>query len=211
MYRRTGRVHFAIAPSQRLEAKVPIDAQITSAFGGGVLIQYKRAYVSGHRWTWHLNRTAGRDQHRRLQRMQQRGFSVFYAFPFFSTIEDLARYRRRLLRHHTFLFRPLGIRPLGGPTGHHDVTYDLAADRWTVSSPERTLIDESVDLEEIAEEVEKAVHVENLERLISAFNEEFLVRREGGVYSRGRAATTGTSIVGRTLPMRKIVKRQFIA
>jgi hypothetical protein len=174
-----------------------------------VLIQYKRAYVSGHRWTWHLNRTAGRDQHSRLQEMQRRGFPVFYAFPFFSTIEDLARYRRRLLRHHTFLLRPLGIRPPGGPTGYHDVMYDLAADRWTVSSPERTRIDEPVDLEEIAKEFEKAVHVENLQRLISAFNEEFLVRGKRGLHSRGRPVGSGTSIVGRTLPMRTLVERRL--
>src|SRR5438876_1102727 len=86
LFGRTHRVHFALAPSQQLEATLPIDALLTSRSGGGILLQYKRAYVAGADWTWLLNRTSARDQHKRLQAMESRGFAVFYAFPFFHTV-----------------------------------------------------------------------------------------------------------------------------
>ena len=198
LFGRTGCPHFAIAPSQRLEGRIPIDALITSRTGGGILLQYKRAYVTGSVWTWHLNRTTKKDQHRKLQRMETRGYPVFYAFPFFHTIDELGRFRRRLLWLKTFFFRPSAINPPGGPTGHHDVRYDSAAGIWSVSSPDEVRISEPLGLDEVASELDKGFRAKNLERLIADFNEEFSTQR---VEDSSNDDVFGMSIVGRLQPL----------
>jgi hypothetical protein len=198
LFGRTHRVHFAIAPSQQLEAAVPIDAALTNRSGGGILLQYKRAYVDDPVWTWHLNRTAAREQHQKLQRMQQHGLPVFHALPFFHTVDELAAYRRRLLRHHTFFFRPLSINPPGGPVGHHDLHYDLARDRWSISSPDDVEIEDPISLQEVARDLDKAFHMKNLQRVIEAFSEEFSWRRTRGAIND---SVIGASIVARVEPL----------
>src|SRR5437016_4904662 len=95
----TGLPHFVVGPTQREEGVLGYDVE----FVGGVravLVQFKRAYVAGNRWTWLLNRTRSTDQHSRLQSLEQTGLIVFYAFPHFATTADLQQYGR-WLPHHT--------------------------------------------------------------------------------------------------------------
>jgi hypothetical protein len=135
----TGVTHTAIGPSQADEAKVGYDV---SFHGGGVaaaLVQYKRAYVDGATWTWRLNRTKKRDQHQRLQLLESAGFPVAYAFPLFATPAELVSRRRRLLLA-TAWYPPSAINPPGGPTGHHEVSWDSGSDTWWVASPDRIQI-----------------------------------------------------------------------
>jgi hypothetical protein len=97
------------------------------------LIQYKRAYVQGDTYTWLLNRTKLQDQHERLQLFESSGIPVFYAFPQFHTVDELAAQRRRLLLA-THWCPPSYINPHGGPRGHHDVHFDRTTRRWWVTS-----------------------------------------------------------------------------
>ena len=82
----TLRQHFVIAPSQQDEGYLGYDVELVGGFRV-MLIQYKRAYVTGDRWTWRLNRTRLRDQHERLQRLEANGLLVYYGFPHFATAE----------------------------------------------------------------------------------------------------------------------------
>jgi len=163
----TGTPHFALAPSQRLEGMLGFDV----ALGGGigVLIQYKRAYVSGNTWRWHLNRTALKDQHARLQALEALGFPVFYAFPFFHLPLEIRNYRRRLLPR-TFWFKPSQINPVGGPTGYHDVIYDASTGAWSVHSKIPTELSAPLTIDAVANEIDGQSREENLEKLMMAFN-----------------------------------------
>jgi hypothetical protein len=169
LYTVTGITHFAIGPSLQQEAKLGFDVAIGG--GAGVLIQYKRAYVdgTGTKWTWHLNRTKGQDQHQKLQNLEASGLPVFYAFPFFSTIADIQANRRRLLLK-TFWFKPSRIVPHGGPTGHHDVIYNTVTKSWTVHSDDPVPTDPPLTIYDVAKELEVVEPDGNLERLAESFN-----------------------------------------
>jgi hypothetical protein len=99
------------------------------------LIQYKRAYVDGSVWAWHLNRTKRRDQRARLPFLASLGYPVFYALPNFAAPSELIASRRRLLAA-TFWYSPSYIVPPEGPVGHHEVTHDRSTGKWQVSSPD---------------------------------------------------------------------------
>ncbi len=200
LFRHTRRVHFAIAPSQRAEAIIPIDAAISDRAGGGVLIQYKRAIVKGTKWRWQLNHTVGRNQHQKLQKLEQLGYPVFYGFPFFSTPFEVARFRRRLLKDYTFFFRPSWINPPGGPIGHHDVVLDTATKTWRVSSPESAQLRGPIELNDITESLAKGVAEDNLWPLMAAFDEQFPPKRRPRA-SQNDPRLLGASIVGRLTPL----------
>jgi hypothetical protein len=162
----THRVHFALAPSQRMEAKLGFDTQVLSN-GIGVYIQYKRAYVNGNIWTWHLNRTVQQDQHLKLQNLEKAGNAVYYAFPFFHLPTEVEKFRRRLLLN-TFWFKPLSINPIGGPTGHHDVKFDSVKNTWWVSSEEETEIPTPNNIEDISKNLESEKY--SAPKLLNDFN-----------------------------------------
>ncbi len=166
-FSRTKKVHFAIGPSLKQEAKLGFDVAVGG--GAGVLIQYKRAYVNGSKWKWHLNRTKSRDQHLRLQNLEAHGIPVFYAFPHFSTIADIQAHRRKLLVK-TFWFKPSAIMPTGGPTGHHDVVYDEATGSWAVHSEQPTEIGAPLTIFDIGKELEKHDEEGNLDKIIHSFD-----------------------------------------
>ena len=149
LFRLTKRTHTAIAPSQRAEGKVGYDvAYLGSA--RAALIQYKRAHVDRAIWSWQLNRTRVRDQHRRLQTLEAAGLPVYYAFPLFYTPAEVVSKRVQLLKY-TFWYPPSLIQPPGGPTGHHTVFYDPARQRWWVSSPEEIELAPPRSITEVAE------------------------------------------------------------
>lgn len=166
-YTATGKTHFAIGPSLQQEAKLGFDVAIRG--GVGALVQYKRAYVNGTSWTWHLNRTKGKDQHLRLQNLEAAGFPVFYAFPFFSTIADIQAHRRSLLLK-TFWFKTSQIMPAGGPTGHHDVVFDTSTNHWTVHSEQPTEISKPLTIYDLAIELERTSPAGNLHGIAESFN-----------------------------------------
>lgn len=166
--------HFALAPSQRQEGTLGFDVGIGAGIrsGIGVLIQYKRAYVIGNTWRWHLNRTKMKDQHARLQALESLGYPVFYAFPYFHLPLEIRTNRYRLLRK-TFWFRPSAINPLGGPVGHHDVIFDSVARRWTVHSDNPIEISDPLTYRSVADEILNRDD-ENLLSLIDAYNRTVL-------------------------------------
>lgn len=164
----TGRVHFAIVPSQQLEAKLGFDAGFYGP-GPALFIQFKRVHVAGSKYTWHLNRTTLKDQHQRLQQLELAGVPVFYAFPRFHLPAQIAAWRRRLLTY-TFSFRPSRISPPGGPTGHHDVVYDDASGVWSVSSPDEGPLGPPTPLGELVEQLERESHEGPLNEWIFAVN-----------------------------------------
>ncbi len=171
----TRRTYFALAPSQRQEGRLGFDVSV-QANGTGVLIQYKRAYVTGSDWEWHLNRTSLRDQHRRLQLIESLGIPVFYAFPFFNRPSEVETGRRQLLLR-TFWYRPSRINPPGGPVGHHEVHYNFSTSRFWVTSGREIDLPEP----ETAEVLMKAFQAEenraNVGRLFEAFNKAMLTDR----------------------------------
>jgi hypothetical protein len=140
LYGITKRTHYVIAPSQQQEGKLGFDAGFYGS-GPGLFIQFKRAWVKKSVWTWRLNRTAEEDQHERLQILESLGVPVFYAFPQFSTTQELVQWRRQLLTH-TLWVRPRELRPPGGPTGPHDLLFDAASGSWQLSSPEPLSIEQ---------------------------------------------------------------------
>lgn len=148
LWKVTGVNHCAFGLTQQQEAQWGVDV---AACGGntGVFIQFKRAHVSGSIWQWPLNRTAGRDQHAKLQQLEGRGCNVFYALPYFDTGTALVENRRRLLLR-TFWIRPSQINPSGGPTGHHDVQYDETSRRWTVHSSGPTDLPDPFGVDDVA-------------------------------------------------------------
>jgi len=132
----TGSTHTAIGPSQAEESKLGFDVSFHGSGVAAALVQYKRAYVDGAIWTWRLNRTKKQDQHQLLQILESLGYPVVYAFPLFATPGELVALRRKLLRA-TAWYPPSAIKPPGGPTGHHEVSFDTATGTWWVASPDR--------------------------------------------------------------------------
>src|SRR5688572_16794133 len=90
----TGVTHTAIGPSLSQEGVWGYDVSFHGTASSAALIQFKRAYVKGPLWTWHLNRTSNQDQHARLQFLESQGYTVFYAFPYFATPTQLVARRR---------------------------------------------------------------------------------------------------------------------
>jgi len=168
----TGRVHYALAPSQRMEGIFGFDTAIL-AYGTGILIQYKRAYVEGTIWTWHLNRTTRQDQHLRLQIIERQGVPVLYALPNFHTPSEIATFRRHLLVL-TFWFPPSYINPPGGPIGHHEVNYDASNGRWWVSSDNISDIKPPLKIDEVKKIMRAKKHRGNLAKTIETFNKVLL-------------------------------------
>jgi len=197
----TKEVHFTIAPSQKDEGKIGFDAAVLSR-GGGVLIQYKRAYVDGPVWTWKLNRTKMRDQHARLQQLEYWGFPVLYAFPFFHLPIEVATWRRRLLTK-TFWFRPSYINPKSGPTGFHDVTYDRGTGKWYVSSEEPTNIHPPETQGIIVDLLEEATKSNNIKEFVGSFNKVIYhngeTANQGKEYEDDPRLTDGMSILVRQI------------
>jgi hypothetical protein len=176
----TGFVHTAIGPSQREEAVWGYDVSFHGGSTAAALIQYKRAYVSGTVWTWKLNRTTRQDQHARLQFLQSLGYPVFYAFPHFAMPAQVVALRHRLLLA-TWWYPPSYINPAGGPSGHHDVTYDTSNGRWQVSSPEPTDLRPPLTIGDVVEAMEDQIRrrtsieefVANLNRVMLAADQKF--------------------------------------
>lgn len=164
----TGKVHYALAPSQRMEGIFGFDTAIL-ANGTGILIQYKRAYVNGTIWTWHLNRTTRQDQHLRLQIIERLGVPVFYALPNFHTPSEIETYRKHLLVL-TFWFRPSYINTPGGSIGHHEVNYDASSGRWWVSSDNISDIKPPLKIDEVAKIMRAKKNRGNLAKTIETFN-----------------------------------------
>ena len=167
----TGTPHFALAPSQRQEGMLGFDVAIGG--GIGVLIQYKRAYVDGNIWRWHLNRTTLKDQHARLQALEMLGVPVFYAFPYFQLPSEVRTYRRRLLLK-TYWFKPSQINPTGGPNGHHDVIFNAATGAWSVHSEVPTELSDPLSIDAVASELDRQDREENMDGLMRAFNSTVL-------------------------------------
>jgi hypothetical protein len=195
--------HYVIAPSQREEAKVGFDAGYFGS-GAGLFIQFKKAYVDGTVWTWRLNRTAAEDQHLRLQLLESRGVSVFYAFPYFSTESDVATSRRRLLKR-TFWVQPSRLNPSGGPTGPHDLSFDAGNSKWRLSSPEPIQIDDpSSTLDELTYSLQVQQNAEGAAaRLMSMANaivlDGFVGNRENlGELGSDRSALDGVCLIARS-------------
>jgi len=147
----TQRTHFVIGPTQREEARLGYDAGFYGS-GPGLLIQFKKAHVTGSKFKWELNRTKLKDQHERLQRLEASGIPVFYAFPRFHRVREVASGRRQLLTK-TFWFRPSAIQAPGGPRGHHEVLFDSAAKTWKVSSPDPVPIPNPTSLDEVVSSI----------------------------------------------------------
>lgn len=147
-YTLTGRTHFAVGLTQAEEAIFGVDVSIGG--GSALLIQYKRAYVKGNTWTWHLNRTTNKDQHLKLQILESLGYPVYYALPYFCTLSDVQKNRRKLLLK-TFAIRPSTINPLPGPTGHHDVRYDAVSGVFSVHSDPTPLTSDPEKLKDAVE------------------------------------------------------------
>jgi hypothetical protein len=129
----TGVTHTAIGPSLAQEGIGGYDVSFHGSATSAALVQFKRAYVTGQIWTWHLNRTAHKDQHARLQFLESKGYPVFYAFPHFATAAQLVAGRRGFVTS-TFWYPPSYIQPAGGSLGHHNVTYNEATGAWQVNS-----------------------------------------------------------------------------
>jgi hypothetical protein len=170
----TGVVHFALAPSQRMEGRVGYDTRVL-ANGIGVFIQYKRAYVSGTHWRWHLNRTALKDQHLRLQGLEAAGNAVYYALPFFHLATEVEMNRRRLLRC-TFWRKPSQINPPGGSTGHHDIHFDSSMQRWWVTSDQEHELPPPDEVEDVFHNLATEAH--QLNKLLTDFNHIVLDGRD---------------------------------
>ena len=82
LYSRHGRPAFAWGPTLRQEARWGFDAAY-GINGRFIYVQFKRAHdeAPGHRFE--LNRTAARDQHRKLQLLEASGVAVRYGLPRF--------------------------------------------------------------------------------------------------------------------------------
>lgn len=160
----------SIAPSQQEEAKLGFDTAIVGK-GHAYLIQYKRAYVKGNVWTYHLNRNTNKDQHLKLQQLATLGFPVYYAFPFFHTPTQVMMLRRQLLMY-TFWVPPLLINPIGGPTGHHDAIFDSSTNRWTVKS-EETEFERPMNFDIFASTLAPNLTQNNIKEMMEAYNKIF--------------------------------------
>lgn len=170
LWKVTGHTHCAFGLTQQQEAQLGVDV---ATVGGtsAIFIQYKRAYVEGSNWRWHLNRTTGQDQHQKLQQLEGIGLNVYYAFPYFDSGSELAANRRRLLLN-TFWIRPSQIQPAGGPTGHHDVVFSSTTGVWVVhSDPVPLPVPLSID--DVASDLAKTLPQGAIERQIEGYNKVF--------------------------------------
>lgn len=161
--------HFSLAPSPRQEDLLEFDTSVP-ANGTGILIQYKRAYVSGSLWTWHLNRTSLQDQHLRLQTLESLGFPVLYALPLFHTYQEIQTKRWQLLKA-TLWYRPSQITLPGGSVGHHDIRYDASTGRgWVVSQEKVELLPSPENPGILIKLLDSENNKGNLQRLLETFN-----------------------------------------
>jgi hypothetical protein len=162
----------AIAPSQRQEANLGYDVSIVTS-GHGFYIQYKRAHKKGSEYIYDLNRTAARDQHKRLCDLESTGVPVFYALPLFTTVTEVLQYRRSLL-NHTLWLRPNSIPVPGGGIGHHEVHFDASTGRYWVTSDEEVDFFPEYPSDQLAALLGAARGEDNLMEAMSAFNEIFV-------------------------------------
>jgi len=163
----------AIAPTQRQEAKLGYDVSI-SAKGFGFYIQYKRAHLKGAEYIYDLNRTAARDQHKKLCALESTGVPVFYALPVFTTVSEVVRYRRQLL-FHTLWLPPSSIPVPGGGVGHHEVHYEQSTGRhWVTSEEEIDFTPEHSGIDVITRLLESSGKKNNLMEAMYAFNKIFI-------------------------------------
>ena len=169
----TNRVHYAIAPSQRAEGQLGYDTRIRTLGGRSFFVQYKRAYVNGTRWQWHLNRTTRRDQHAKLLALEQSGLPVRYALPFFHTPLEIAQNRRQLLKF-TIWRSPSSLPVPGGGVGHHEVNLDAATGNAWLSSDTRIPIDLSTGTPDLLDILRDQPESGNLGSAIDHFNKTFL-------------------------------------
>lgn len=134
LYSRHGRPAFAWGPTLRQEARWGFDAAY-GINGRFIYVQFKRAHdeAPGHRFE--LNRTANRDQHRKLQLLEASGVAVRYGLPRFTSLQHIQNYRRGLLvPPHTAWIRPSRITMPNGGVGHHDLHVHPSR-RWLASEP----------------------------------------------------------------------------
>jgi hypothetical protein len=174
LYRTTGVTHTAIGPTLTEEGVLGFDVSYHGTATAAALIQYKRAYVEKPIWTWKLNRTAQQDQHLRLQYLESLGYPVFYAFPHFALTSELVSLRLRLLVN-TFWYPPSYIKPTGGSTGHHDVTFDEGTRRWQVNSPEPVEMPSPITIGDVIGRMEASQHrPASIEEFVGTINRRML-------------------------------------
>lgn len=199
----SGATHVALGPSQRAEGYYGYDA---SLHGGGTpvaMIQYKRAYVDGLVWSWRLNRTTHKDQHRRLQLLEDHGYPVVYAFPHFATLRDLVIKRRQLLVN-TFWCPPSFIQPAGGPYGHHEVYYDKNSGDWSVKSRERRPMRHPLGVHIVADWSTRAnLERRSLREFVSGLNEIMTGIEEDINQERDALEPAGDEIHGHSILIRE--------
>lgn len=131
---RSGRSCFAWGPTLRQEANWGFDAAIGLS-GRFIYIQYKKATVEGPGYVYPLNRTTARDQHSRLLQLESMGVSSWYLLPKFTTLNEIAAGRRRLLtRPNSTWIKPSQIPVPNGGTGHHDLHIHPTR-TWLTSDP----------------------------------------------------------------------------
>ena len=165
----TRRTHYALGPTLRQEGKFGFDVSIRNP-SGAILVQFKRAYRNGDKWTWKLNRTSNEDQHRLLLKLENWGIPVYYGFPFFCEPHHIYQRRRRLLLS-TFWFRPSTITVPNQGKGHHEVHFDEKISQWWMTSEVPEELPDPVPLAQVLDEFDEVTEERNAERLISIFNE----------------------------------------
>ena len=173
MWKIHGTTYTAIAPSQRLEAILGYDVSIRTS-GFGFFIQYKRAHQSGSDYSYQLNRTKARDQHKKLCDLERTGVPVFYALPLFTTVSEVIKHRRSLLLHALWL-RPSVIPVPGGGIGHHEVHYDATTKRyWVTSEDEVPFVPDESGIKVFNKILELHSSVDNIYEAELAFNQIFI-------------------------------------
>lgn len=134
LFSRHGRPAFAWGPTLRQEARWGFDAAY-GLQGHFIYIQFKRAHAEGPGHMFELNRTAARDQHRKLQMLEAAGVAVRYGLPLFTSLRHVEVNRRRLLvPPHTAWIRPSQIPMPNGGVGHHNLHIHPGR-RWITSDP----------------------------------------------------------------------------
>ena len=125
---------FAWGPTLRQEARWGFDAA-TGVSGRFIYLQFKRAYVDGAGHVFQLNRTAAKDQHKKLLALEAAGCAVRYALPRFTTLSFIASNRRRLLvPPRTAWIAPSQVPMPNGGIGHDDLHIHPGR-RWLTSDP----------------------------------------------------------------------------
>lgn len=166
---------FAIAPSQRQEAKLGYDVGILGN-GGAILIQYKRAYPASNVLKWKINYTQLKDQHSRLLQIEKAGIPVYYAFPHFHESQQIAQNRKQLLLFTSWV-KPSSLTFSGKVDDHHEVCYNQATKRWwTSSSIEIDLTSPDENINEVIGSLEKSFE---LRKIVKSLN-SILLNSENG-------------------------------